>query len=105
MEPNFFLQIQITPIEFLTSLTFLASGIVSEAEKIAAKYPNVHPEVLDVSPDKVEHLDALIEQSDVVVSLLPYTLHPIVIGGCIRKKKNVVTASYCSPPIQALHDR
>ncbi|KAJ9470716.1 Alpha-aminoadipic semialdehyde synthase [Diplonema papillatum] len=56
---------------------------------------------LDVS--HAEHLDTLVKQADLVVSLVPWTLHPTVMKTCIDRKVPVVTASYVSPPVQDLH--
>ena len=47
-------------------------------------------------------LSALIEKADLVVSLVPYTFHPLVAELCIAAKKNLVTASYVSPAMQAM---
>ncbi len=43
-----------------------------------------------------------IEKSDVVVSLLPATMHPIVAKQTIAAKKPLVTASYTSPAMRAM---
>ena len=37
-----------------------------------------------------------------VVSLLPWQLHPSVARKCIELGKDMVTASYCTPPMQEL---
>ena len=42
-----------------------------------------------------------IESADVVVSLLPAHLHPLVAALCLEKKKHVLTASYVSPEMKA----
>ncbi len=49
-----------------------------------------------------EQLDAEVAKVDVVVSLIPYTLHAAVIRSAIRHKKNVVTTSYVSPAMLEL---
>jgi saccharopine dehydrogenase-like NADP-dependent oxidoreductase len=41
-----------------------------------------------------QHLSSLIQDSDLVVSLLPAPLHPTVAKQCIRLQKHLVTASY-----------
>lgn len=38
-------------------------------------------------------------------SLLPYTLHPEVADLCIKHKTNMVTASYVTPAMKALHEK
>lgn len=43
-------------------------------------------------------------ESDVVVSLLPYSLHGKVARHCIEGKTHLVTASYVTDEVQALHN-
>lgn len=45
-----------------------------------------------------------IKNADMVVSLLPPTLHILAAHDCIKFKKNLVTASYVSAEMQALND-
>jgi saccharopine dehydrogenase (NADP+, L-glutamate forming) len=45
-----------------------------------------------------------IKNADLVVSLLPPTLHIIAAHDCIKFKKNLVTASYVTPPMQSLNE-
>jgi len=49
-------------------------------------------------------LDAEVEKTDIVISLIPYTYHATVIKSAIRKKKNVVTTSYISPAMMELDE-
>jgi len=49
-------------------------------------------------------LDAAISAHDLVISLIPYTQHANVIKSAIKFKKDVVTTSYVSPAMKALHD-
>ncbi len=44
-----------------------------------------------------------IGEADIVISLLPPALHYIVALDCLQLKKNMVTASYVSPELRALH--
>ncbi|XP_034232619.1 alpha-aminoadipic semialdehyde synthase, mitochondrial isoform X2 [Thrips palmi] len=82
----------------------VASSLKDEADKLAAKYPGVKPVILDVM-SRPDNLRDLVEEADVVVSLLPYTLHHVVAEACVDTKTNMVTASYCTPAMQALHER
>lgn len=43
-----------------------------------------------------------IAKADIVVSMLPARMHPLVATTCIRHRKNMVTASYVSSDIRAL---
>lgn len=47
---------------------------------------------------------ATIEKSDVVISLLPANLHPLVARKCIALKKHFLSASYVSDEMKALHE-
>ena len=46
-----------------------------------------------------------IKNADIVISMLPATLHFIVAQDCLKYKKNLVTASYVSKEIQSLNDQ
>jgi saccharopine dehydrogenase-like NADP-dependent oxidoreductase len=56
----------------------------------------------DVSNE--EFLRGMIQESTVVVSLLPPIMHVQVAKLCIELKTNLVTASYTSPEMKALHN-
>ncbi|XP_065312549.1 alpha-aminoadipic semialdehyde synthase, mitochondrial-like isoform X2 [Gordionus sp. m RMFG-2023] len=65
---------------------------------------NLNPTVLDI--DKQKHkLEDLIKESDIVVSLLPFTYHPSIANLCIKHKRNMVTTSYVSPDMRLLQDK
>lgn len=81
----------------------VASALKDEADALASKHSNVEPILLDVI-ERTDLLDDLIANADVVVSLLPYSLHAKVAAECIKHKVNMVTASYCSPEMQDLHE-
>ena len=49
-------------------------------------------------------LEELVAQADVVISMLPAALHPVVARACLRLGRHLATASYVSPEIAALHD-
>lgn len=93
-------------VEYLTKdksvAVTIASDKISEAEVLASKYKNTHPTLLDVTQSE-DKLNKLIQQHDVVISLLPYSLHPVIAKSCIAHKKNLLTTSYVLPPIQELH--
>ncbi len=48
--------------------------------------------------------DEEIKKSDIVVSMLPASMHYMVAERCIKHKKNMVTASYVSKEINAMAD-
>ena len=47
----------------------------------------------------------IIRQADVVISLLPPTMHPNVARVCLEEGKHMVTASYASLEMQSLHEQ
>jgi len=82
----------------------LASHIRKEADAIATRFPNTAPILLNVSDDKTENLSKLVGEHDLVISLLPYSLHPKIAKICIQQKTNLVTASYTSDELKELHE-
>jgi len=83
-----------------------ASRTVSKAEAIMDGHPNGRALELDVTKQGAEQrLEELVEQTDVAVSLLPYTYHVKVAELCIKHKKNMVTTSYVSDAMKALDGR
>ncbi|XP_066525161.1 alpha-aminoadipic semialdehyde synthase, mitochondrial isoform X2 [Hoplias malabaricus] len=92
-------------IEYLTrdsgTQVTVASVVLNQAEELAAKYPNTIPVMLDVTSQE-GRLESLVKDHDIVVSLLPYSYHPLVAKHCIKKKVNMLTASYLSPAMKEL---
>ncbi|XP_034033206.1 alpha-aminoadipic semialdehyde synthase, mitochondrial isoform X2 [Thalassophryne amazonica] len=80
----------------------VVSALMKQAEDLAAKHPNTIPIMLDVSSQE-RHLDSLVKDHDVVISMLPYAFHPIIAKHCISRKVNMVTASYLSAALKDLH--
>ncbi|KAI1882137.1 hypothetical protein AGOR_G00247580 [Albula goreensis] len=93
-------------IEYLTrdsgTQVTVASMILSQAEQLAGRYPNTIPILMDVTTQE-SHLESLVKDHDLVISLLPYAFHPMVAKHCISNKVNMVTASYLSPAMKELH--
>jgi len=48
---------------------------------------------------------AQIAEADLVISLLPAVLHLVVARLCLKLRRNLITASYVTPEIQALHQK
>lgn len=81
---------------------FAASALRDEADNLARRFPRTEPVLLNVT-ERPDLLKELVTKADVVVSLLPYGLHPVVAEQCIASKTNMVTASYLSDGMKALH--
>lgn len=52
-----------------------------------------------------EKLLELVRDHDVVVSLLPARMHPLVAETCIEEKKHIITASYVSEELKAMDEK
>ncbi len=78
----------------------MATRTVSKAEAIIAGRP------LGVATtwaaDQHEALDRLVQEVDLVVSMIPPTLHIPVAQACLRHAKHLITTSYISPEMQGL---
>lgn len=55
-------------------------------------------------PQDNEKLSNLVSNSDIVISLLPATMHMPVAKECVKQRRHLVTASYVSKEMQALHE-
>ena len=60
--------------------------------------------VVPLEAQDAARLDALVAEADIVISMLPAALHPLVARACLRHRRHLATASYVSPDIRALHD-
>lgn len=56
-------------------------------------------------PDDLHKLSDVMKNCDVAISLLPATLHLPIAEEAIKQQKHLVTSSYVSPGMRALHDR
>ncbi|HDT14536.1 MAG TPA: saccharopine dehydrogenase, partial [Candidatus Aminicenantes bacterium] len=73
------------------------------AEALVAGHTRGAAEVLDIA-DRAA-LSAAIERADLVVSLVPYTFHPLIAELAVESGRPMVTASYVSPAMRALDER
>jgi len=78
----------------------VASRTLSKAEKLAAPHSNVDAKQF-LSDDETAMIE-FVKKSDLVVSLLPATLHVKVAEKCIEYNTDMVTTSYISPQMRAL---
>lgn len=78
----------------------VASRTLSKAKKLAAPHPNVTAKQFLTEDDTA--MADFVRNSDLVVSLLPATLHVEVAKKCIEFKTDMVTTSYISPAMRAL---
>jgi saccharopine dehydrogenase (NADP+, L-glutamate forming) len=78
----------------------LASRTKAKAERFLEGYSGGR--ALAWTVDQLDLLDKLIENHDLIVSLLPFTHHVAVAERCIKHRKNMLTTSYVSPEMRAL---
>jgi saccharopine dehydrogenase (NADP+, L-glutamate forming) len=81
------------------SLT-VTSLILEEARQLLGADPNGTAMTLDLGDE--EALSKLVAEHDLTISLVPYTFHPMVARQCLKHDRNLVTASYVSPEMDAL---
>ncbi|KAL5501124.1 hypothetical protein ACEPAH_9511 [Sanghuangporus vaninii] len=81
----------------------VASDQESRNASLCQHHENATPVTINMTQqDKVEEL---VKGVDVIISLLPVPFHPAVAELCIKHQRHLVTASYISPAMRALHER
>ncbi|MCK5220953.1 MAG: saccharopine dehydrogenase NADP-binding domain-containing protein, partial [Candidatus Aminicenantes bacterium] len=70
------------------------------AEELVEGYKNGKALTLDIN--NTEKLNSMIKENDIIVSLLPWTLHLKVADLCIKNNKHMATTSYVSDGMKAL---
>ncbi|MEA3288407.1 MAG: saccharopine dehydrogenase C-terminal domain-containing protein [Candidatus Marinimicrobia bacterium] len=93
-------------IDYLFKNTDFNLTVADILEENAQNAINGNPrgQVATLDVKNADHLGQLIAGSDLVVSLLPYVLHPIVAKHCIAAGKPMVNASYVSDDMRALDE-
>jgi saccharopine dehydrogenase-like NADP-dependent oxidoreductase len=81
----------------------IADQIIGHFPEIVNSNERVEEIVFDVFDD--ESRKKLVWESDLVISMLPAHLHIHVAQECVDFKKNMITASYVSKEMKALHDQ
>ncbi len=72
------------------------------AKKVVGKHPNGVAIYFDVTDDSQRF--SMISDSDIIISMLPASMHISVAKDCIKLKKNLVTASYVSDEMGDLNE-
>lgn len=78
----------------------IADSNLKLAEGKVNNHPNAKAVFLDVYQEEAREL--LVEQVDLVISMLPAMFHPILCVSCIKFRKSMLTASYVSAEMQAM---
>lgn len=80
----------------------VASRTLSKAEALVKDHPRGR--ALQLDSDDQAAVEALIQDSDLAVSLLPYAYHPMVARLCVAHGVPMVTTSYVKPAMAELDD-
>ncbi len=78
----------------------VTSLVIEDAVKLVGGDPNGVARSLDLSDDSA--LATLVQEHDLVISLVPFTFHPMVARHCLAAGKNLITASYVSDEMMEL---
>lgn len=78
----------------------IADQSISSIQEKVANNENAHAIALDIH--NKEAREALIQQADVVISMMPAFLHPIIANDCLTFGKHLVTASYISNELKEM---
>ncbi|KAI9146443.1 Saccharopine dehydrogenase-domain-containing protein [Paraphysoderma sedebokerense] len=86
----------------------IATNSIAEAKSLVSQrskdiQQRIRIEQVDVTEDSTS-LNRAVNAGDVVVSLVPAFLHPIVAKTCVELRKHMVTASYISPALAAFDE-
>lgn len=80
----------------------VATRTKSKADAMIGNHPNGYS--LAWTVDQEDVLDKLVSEHDLVVSLLPFSYHPMVARNCIEHGKNMVTTSYVKQEMKDLDE-
>lgn len=75
-----------------------------DGKKVAAESAKIKLETLDITGD-LHRLSGLVEEADLVISLLPAPLHPLIATECLLHRKHFLTASYESEELRSLGNK
>lgn len=88
----------------LTEISVVVADVEpARAEKLVAGHPRGRAVTLDIADRGA--LAQAIGKADLIVSLVPYTFHPLVAELAVEQGKHVVTASYVGPAMRGLDAR
>ncbi len=81
----------------------VADVSIESAKLKIGNHPNAIAKQFDINSDSERAL--MVSNADIVISLLPATMHLSVAIECVKQKKNLVTASYVSHEMQELNSK
>jgi saccharopine dehydrogenase-like NADP-dependent oxidoreductase len=77
----------------------VTSLVLDDAVRLIGDDPDSRALTLDLADE--ETLSGLVAGHDLVISLVPYSYHPLVANHCLEQRRNLVTASYVSEEMAA----
>jgi saccharopine dehydrogenase (NADP+, L-glutamate forming) len=80
----------------------IADTSIELIESKTDKHPNTFAVELDANSSLQR--EQLVEQSDLVISMLPPHMHSLVANDCLKHSKHLLSASYIDPSIRALNE-
>ena len=84
------------------SVTVASREFTAVIDSLLQTSPNAQKVVIDVQDQAA--VNRLVASADVVVSLLPYTIHVKIVNACLKLKKHLVTTSYLQDDIKRFHE-
>jgi saccharopine dehydrogenase-like NADP-dependent oxidoreductase len=82
--------------------TIVADASLQQVKEKIGETGHARAEVLDIN-DAAKRFE-LIDQADVVISMMPPSLHYLVATDCLQLGKHLLTASYADDKMKALHE-
>lgn len=81
--------------------------IADQSKEIASEAANNHKyaKAIAFEVNNDEERERLIDEADLVISMLPASMHMAVANDCIKFKKHMATASYISKEMKALDEK
>jgi saccharopine dehydrogenase (NADP+, L-glutamate forming) len=90
-------------IDYLSAQLDLELTVIDmDTSRAAALFPDRKIIWTNMSIQEVNDRQDLIRNADIVLSLMPPSLHILIAQDCLLLKKHLITASYISPEIKAL---
>jgi saccharopine dehydrogenase-like NADP-dependent oxidoreductase len=80
----------------------LADADINTAKQKLSGFKNCEAKQLDINNE--EERNTLIQQADLVVSMMPPAFHSLVLNDCLKYKKHFTNASYVSPEMKLMQN-
>jgi len=78
----------------------IADGNSEATQRLANNHPNARAVTFDINSERERQ--QLVREADLVISLMPPSLHILLAKDCLLFKKHLITSSYISPEMKEL---